>query len=128
MPGTLTHRSVQAALGVLLLTALTACSTIPNRPARLAPASYECMDTVRQRVPASLPDKQVHCLAGGLIARYCSPAEAYLAGIGKELRDLLGGGDAEWADWRADRIGVSCAGHAESDESLAACCRQSTER
>ncbi len=115
----------QAPIGVLLLTALTACGTVPHRPSRLEPSSYGCMaEVLRQKVPANLPDKQAHCLASGLIARYCSPTEAYLAGMGKELRDLFGGGDAEWADWRADRGGVGCARRAGDDNSLAACCAQ----
>jgi hypothetical protein len=67
-------------------------------------------------------DKQTHCLAAGLIARYCSRSEAYMAGAGKELRDLLGGGDAEWADWRADRAGIACAKIAADDSAIAVCC------
>jgi hypothetical protein len=77
---------------------------------------------LEQKLPANLPDKRAHCLASGLIARYCSFPEAYLAGIGKEVRDLLGPGDFERADWRADRTGMACARHAESDEAVAACC------
>lgn len=74
------------------------------------------------KLPAGLPDERAHCLAAGLIARYCSVSEAYLAGIGKELRDLLGPGDAEWADWRADRTGIACAKSAAGDSELVSCC------
>ncbi len=77
---------------------------------------------VREKMPAGLPDKRTHCLAAGLIARYCSGSEAYLAGAGKELKDLLGGGDAEWSDWRADRAGIACARAAGNDAELAECC------
>ena len=77
---------------------------------------------LREKVPSKLPDKQAHCLASGLIARYCSLAEAYLAGVGKEMRDLLGPGDAEWSDWLADRRGIDCARHATDDVSLSRCC------
>lgn len=83
---------------------------------------------VRERVPAKLPNKQTHCLAAGLIARHCSVAEAYVAGAGKELRDVFGHGDAEWADWRADRIGIGCARSSASDEQLADCCEQAIAR
>ena len=79
---------------------------------------------LRQKLPVGLPDKQAHCTASGLIARYCSPTEAYIAGMSKEFRDLFGGGDAEWGDWRADRVGVSCARHADDDEALTACCKE----
>jgi hypothetical protein len=77
---------------------------------------------VTNKLPADLPDSRAHCVASGLIARYCSRSEAYMAGIGKELRDLLGPGDAEWRDWRADRAGITCAREAKDDSEIASCC------
>lgn len=77
---------------------------------------------VRDKVPQSLPEQRAHCLATGLIARYCSITEAYMAGSGKELADLLGTGDAEWKDWRADRAGIACARTAGDDTQLEECC------
>lgn len=77
---------------------------------------------VNEKLPADLPDARAHCLATGLIARYCSVSEAYLAGAGKELHDLMGGGDAEWSDWRADRAGIDCARSATDDAAVASCC------
>jgi hypothetical protein len=104
---------------------LTACATIENRPARPARSSYACMEAVlREKLPPDLPDKRAHCLAGGLIARYCSISEAYLAGAGKEVRDLLSRGDAQWQDWRADRAGIACAGQAADDSAIATCCAE----
>jgi hypothetical protein len=111
---------------VLTLLALAACASVPNRPPRAAKSSYGCMEAVvKDKIPANLPDKRQHCLAGGLIARYCSGGEAYLAGVGKELKDLFGRGDAEWGDWRADRAGVACARSAGNDDELAQCCERS---
>ena len=76
---------------------LTACAGIANRPPRAARSSYECMQAVlKEMLPPDLPDKRAHCLAGGLISRYCSITDAYLAAAGKEVRDLLSQGDAEW--------------------------------
>ena len=104
---------------------LTACATIANRPPRLSHSSYGCMQAVvREKLPSDLPDKREHCLAGGLISRYCSVTEAYLAGAGKEIRDLLGHGDAEWGDWRADRVGIQCARESADDGAVAVCCGQ----
>lgn len=77
---------------------------------------------MKEKLPAGIPDPRAHCIASGLIARYCSVSEAYLSGIGKELQDLLGKGDADWRDWQADRAGVDCARSAKDDEQLAACC------
>jgi hypothetical protein len=119
------QRPWRAVIRLLALT-ITACSTIPERPARLSESSYSCMTSVlRQKLPADLPDERAHCVASGLLARYCSFTEAYLAGAGKELRDLLGPGDAEWRDWRADRVGIGCARTSKSDEELVSCCEQS---
>lgn len=117
-------RATAPTLVVMLATlVLAGCVTAPNRPPRPAKSSYGCMQAVVQdKLPAGLPDKRTHCLAAGLIARYCSGSEAYLASAGKEFRDLLGGGDAEWADWRADRVGIDCARHAGDDTALAGCC------
>ena len=81
---------------------------------------------VQQKVPTTLPDEQTHCLASGLIARYCSRPEAYLAGIGKEGRDMFTGGDVEWGDWQADRRGIACAKQARDDASIVNCCSSST--
>jgi len=77
---------------------------------------------VANKLPTGLPDARTHCLASGLIARYCSYSEAYLASIGKELRDLLGPGDAEWQDWQADRTGIGCAREAKNDNDIENCC------
>ena len=108
------------------LAALASCASIPNRPPRLERSSYECMQAVvRDKLPADLPDKRAHCLAAGLIARYCSVSEAYLAGSGKELRDLVGVGDAQWSDWRADRAGIGCARKSQNDSDIALCCANS---
>jgi hypothetical protein len=107
----------------LIAWAVSDCATVPDAPPRLAGSSYGCMTAVVQdKVPARVPDKRAHCLAAGLIARYCSRSEAYLAGAGKEFRDLFTGGDAEWADWRADRAGIRCATQSSDDRALAACC------
>lgn len=80
---------------------------------------------LQEKLPTGLPDKRAHCLAGGLISRYCSITEAYLAGAGKEVRDLLSRGDtAEWKDWQADRVGIECAREAKDDTAMAQCCTE----
>src|SRR5215213_11268725 len=99
------------------------CASIPDRPARIAPSSYGCMNAVvREKLPADAPDKHMHCLAAGLIVRYCSVSEAYMASLGKEGRDFFTRSDVEWADWRADRAGIRCSRHAKDDTELARCC------
>lgn len=111
------------AVVMTLTAALVGCASVPDRPPRLAASSYGCMQAVvQEKLPADLTEARAHCLAAGLIARYCSAGEAYLASAGKELRDLWGGGDAEWSDWRADRAGLGCARSSRNDADLADCC------
>lgn len=117
---------IRTTLVALTLLALAACASVPNRPPRPATSSYGCMAAVvKEKVPSNLPDKRQHCLAGGFIARYCSGSEAYLAGAGKELKDLFSGGDVEWGDWRADRAGIACARSANDDGEIEKCCERS---
>jgi hypothetical protein len=118
-------KAVPRALLLCLALTIAACGTVPQKPARLSQSSYGCMTAVlREKLPENLPDDTAHCVASGLIARYCSIAEAYLAGVGKELRDLVGPGDAQWQDWRADRAGIACARGAEGDDEVIQCCRR----
>ena len=100
---------------------LCGCAHVAPRP---ADSSLSCMRSVRASLPHGLDDKHAHCLASGLIARRCSVAEGYLAGAGKELADVFGPGDAQWADWRADRVGLKCARNAQDDAAVDACCMQ----
>ena len=103
-----------------------ACTPLDGRDARLAASSLGCMrETLAQKVPAGLEEDLAHCTAAGLIARYCSRGEAWLASAGKELRDLFGRGDAQWRDLGADRRGLNCAAKSTSDAQVLACCRDS---
>jgi len=81
------------------------------------------------RMQHSLPrsDTQAHCLAAGLIARYCSVSEAWLASIAKEVGDLFGPGRAEWRDLAADRRGIGCARQAKDDAGLEVCCEPAND-
>jgi len=119
------HVAMYRAIPILLLLSLTACRSLEPRPAA---SSYSCMRAVRdqvvQRLGQNTLDKRLHCAVSAHIARQCSVSEAYLAGMGKEVSDLFTGGDAEWADWQADRAGVSC-GKANADEQgIAGCCAE----
>jgi hypothetical protein len=79
-------------------------------------------------VPEGIPDKRAHCLATASIATNCSVAEAYGAGVAKELKDLFTGGDAEWGDLRADAAGVRCARAAGNASDVEACCVTAAQR
>ena len=59
---------------------------------------------------------------GKLVGKAAGEEKAQLLARGKELADLVGPGDAEWADWRADRLGLECARTAPDDAAVDACC------
>lgn len=83
---------------------------------------------LRQHLPVNpkkMNDAQMHCAVAGLIARYCSVTEATLASYGKELKDLVGAGDAQWRDLASDRQGIRCARTAITNEALLKCCEES---
>ncbi len=111
-------RTLSVVLSALLL---AACSSVPERPAA---SSYGCMQAARAAAPQFADDKQQHCVTAALIAQQCSATEAWLAGLGKELHDLFGSGDAAWSDWQADRRGIACAKLSSDPASLQGCCTQ----
>jgi hypothetical protein len=103
--------------------ALGACVPLAGRELRAADSSLGCMKRVRdEKLPVGIDDEMKHCIAAGLIARYCSRTEAWMASVGKEIEDAFGHGDAQWSDIQADRSGVTCARAASSDEQLRECC------
>lgn len=83
------------------------------------------MQQVRAELPEGIGDRRAHCLAAGGIARRCSVAEAWMAGWGKELRDLFGPGDASSADLGANAAGRRCARELKGGQTLAHCCGNS---
>jgi hypothetical protein len=105
------------------LFAMSGCTPLTHET-RAARSSLGCMKAVLARHDFTrLDDDVAHCLAAGLIARHCSVSEAYLASIGKEVRDTFGSGDAQWKDVSADRRGIDCARQASADKDVEACCR-----
>lgn len=110
-------------LGLAVLALDAGCATAPG-VARLEPSSLGCMrSVVATKIPPHISDKHAHCLAAGFIARYCSRPEAYTASWGKEFTDLFNGSDDfEWADLKADRLGIRCERTSDSDSALDRCC------
>lgn len=106
---------------------MQACAPLAPRESRAAHSSLGCMRAaLADRDLASRPDSEAHCVAAGLIALRCSKPEAWLASLGKELRDLVGRGAAEWADLEADAQGIRCADSATSEGALIECCKRSS--
>jgi hypothetical protein len=106
---------------VLLALAGAGCAGNPERPTA---SSLECARAVVAALPPGLSDPEQHCLASAGIARQCSPFEAWLAGWGKELRDVFDGGDASVEDLADDRRGRRCAAQSGDPDALLQCCRK----
>jgi hypothetical protein len=100
---------------------LAGCAATDTRPAA---STLGCAEAGVAQLPEGLSDTEQHCLASALIARQCSPFEAWLAGWGKELRDAFGGGQASRADLRANQAGRRCASESGDPGLLLACCRR----
>lgn len=116
-------------LCALVALQMTACTPLASKSARPARSTLSCAQSVlATKLPQPLPDATAHCLAAGFIARYCSVSEAYIAGVGKELKDAFGHGDAQWRDWQADRRGIACAKAAMDDAALYSCCGSAAGR
>jgi hypothetical protein len=54
-------------------------------------------------------DKNRHCAVSCLLTLRCPPGEVLLVGVMKEIKDLLGPGQAEVADLEANLTGISLA-------------------
>ncbi len=120
------HSFRAAAMAALIALAVAGCAALPDAPPRLGATPLGCMrTTVATKVPGEYGDPHKHCLAAGMIARYCSPAEAKLASWGKEMDDALGRGDADRRDLDADYAGIRCAREARDDAALQRCCAAS---
>jgi hypothetical protein len=102
------------------------CAPLPTYEPRAGKSSLGCMESAiaGRDLETSTDDAEAHCIAAGLIALRCSVTESWIAGVGKELRDLLGRGDAQFQDLRNDARGVECA-RSTGKDGLDACCRQS---
>jgi len=103
-----------------LVLGLAACATSPERPAA---STAGCARAVVEQLPPGLDDRDKHCVAAAEIARQCSAFESWLAGWGKEARDLFGHGDPSLEDLRADRVGRQCASVAGGPDTVLECCR-----
>ena len=113
--------------GSWLLTAclsLTGCGVLSDAP-RPARSTHACArEAVAVVTRPGLDDKRLHCLGAAQIARVCSVAEARMAGLGKELADALGTGDADPEDARASMAGIECARDAADEAQVEACCER----
>src|SRR4051812_34366472 len=95
--------------GLFVLSVLCATPAFAG-PAFTATTAICTVRTIKQYRPQiDLPqrlDKFKHCALSCIIALQCGPVESWGAGVIKELADLIGPGDPDWKDLRADRMGI----------------------
>jgi hypothetical protein len=102
-----------AALALLL----GACAAMPRAPAS------SCMQRTMDALDlAGLSDPRKHCVAAGAIRQRCGWLSSMTAGLGKELSDAFGPGDAAFADLEADGAGRECGARSADEALLRACC------
>jgi RHS repeat-associated protein len=81
-------------------------------PTGLLGIDQKCAEMVAAKIiPTFGPgdnDKYKHCVVSCYIDVTCDKTTAQAAGIGKEIKDIFGPGNAEWADWQADKEGIRC--------------------
>ncbi|OUR96686.1 hypothetical protein A9Q84_10105 [Halobacteriovorax marinus] len=68
--------------------------------------SYFVIKKYSSLVPDSEYDKVKHCAYSCILRKKCGYIESWAVGIGKEIADLIGDGNAEMDDLRADAIGI----------------------
>lgn len=56
---------------------------------------------------SSVTDKFKHCAVSCMLTLRCGPSDALSLGVIKEIVDVFGEGNAEWADIEADTIGIN---------------------
>jgi hypothetical protein len=59
--------------------------------------------------PMRVSDKTKHCALSCYLALRCGSLESFHVGVIKEIMDLFGAGQAEWADLRANQQGITLA-------------------
>lgn len=59
--------------------------------------------------PQPLVDKTKHCALSCYLALRCGGVESFQVGLIKEVLDLMGMGQADWADIRANQQGITMA-------------------
>ncbi|MEQ1803136.1 MAG: hypothetical protein ABL989_14505 [Gammaproteobacteria bacterium] len=97
--------------------ALVSCASPPRAPASSCmQQTLDSLDLSRQS------NDRKHCVASGSIALRCGTGSAWAAGYAKELADLLGPGNFQRRDLRANSAGRRCAGASAREQDLAACC------
>lgn len=94
-----------------------ACASPPR-----APASSCMQQTVDALDLSGLSNDRKHCLASGSIALRCGTLPAWAAGYGKEMADLMGPGNFQRRDLRANSAGRACADRSADERALPACC------
>mgnify|MGYP003640430315 CR=1 FL=1 len=91
---------------LIVLIFITSFSTQAASSAAMCSLLYSGRLKQQVELPG-VSDKWKHCALSCLLARRCGAEDSFLLGIIKELADVVGPGNAEWADLQADLNGVT---------------------
>ena len=71
---------------------------------------WDIYQSEKNKFPKGTSDKYKHCVISCKIRLKCGGFAAGAGGVGKEILDVFGPGNAEWNDLVADFSGIKCAG------------------
>jgi hypothetical protein len=89
----------------LIILLITLCSFNVVAKDKFICSAY-VLNKYKSLVPDSEYDKVKHCSYSCILRKKCGVLESYAMGIGKEIADLLGYGNAEMDDLRANQAGI----------------------
>jgi len=78
-------------------------------------------ETAKHYQSVKANDKWKHCVVSCKVAKMCGSAFAGLVGVGKEVQDIFGPGNAEWGDLQADYAGIALAENCPSKQCEDSC-------
>ena len=102
-------------------------------PSAVAGCAYGVAQALQNSFAPGTSDKYKHCYISGMMVTVCGPAfnangsavgAAAFLGIAKEVKDMLGPGNAELADLLADYRGIICGIKAlGGSQTVDSCCK-----
>lgn len=94
---------------ILLLTFFLMTLVLPAHAAKkkLICSRADIDKAIKVATSHSQNDKNRHCSVSCLLTLKCNSNYVLGLGIAKEIKDATGKGNAEWADFEADRMGIA---------------------
>lgn len=93
----------------IIFSLLLSLSSPAHAEAKFICSALVGRDFYRELKPMQISDKTKHCALSCYLGLRCGSLESFHVGVIKEIMDLFGAGQAEWADLRANQQGITLA-------------------